>query len=105
MGTCPSQIFHSLKKGGCPKPPKRFRRKVKASKCVQNLKNRIKNSAQSFEGSRFYPIAELSFAEPFLKFRRAKKGSVEKIQSPDGFGLNSKGSVSFRRNFSCSAEL
>ena len=33
----------------------------------------MKNSAEPFEGSKFYPIAEPSLAEPFFKFRRARK--------------------------------
>ena len=79
----------------------------------------IKNSAESFECSEFYPIAEPSLAEPFFKLRRAKKDSVGKTQNSDGFGLNSNGfvlnpdgfgvnpkdSVFFRRNLFCSAEL
>ena len=70
------------KKGGCQNPSKRFRRKVKASKCVQSLKKTIKNLAEPFEGSGLYPMAEPSLPEPFFKFRRAKKGSVGKIQNP-----------------------
>jgi hypothetical protein len=60
---------------------------VKASKCVQSLKKTIKNLAEPFEGSGFYPMAEPSLPEPFFKFCRAKKGSVGKIQNPDGSGL------------------
>ena len=85
-------MYSENKKGGCLNQPKRFRRKVKASKCVQSLKKRIKNSPEPFEGSEFYPIAEPS-GRTFLKFRRAKKDSVRKIQNPDGFGLNSNGFV------------
>ena len=87
---------------------------------------RIKNLAELFEGSEFYPIAEPSLAELFLKFRTAKKGSFGKMQNPDGFGLNSngfvlnpdcsvlnpngfgvnpKGSMFFRRSLFCSGEL
>ena len=86
-------VSHSGKKVVDRTPPKKFRRKVKASKCVQGLKKRIKNSA------------EPSLAEPFLS-------SVGKIQNPDGFGLNPngfglnpEGSIFSRRNLFCSAEL
>jgi hypothetical protein len=47
-------------------------------KCVQNLKKRIKNSTEPFEGSAFYPTAEPSLAEPFFGFCTGKKGSVRK---------------------------
>jgi hypothetical protein len=47
----------------------------------------IKNLTEPFKGSGFYPTAEPSPAEPFFKFRGAKKGSVGKIQNPDGSGL------------------
>ena len=72
---------------------------------------RIKNSAEPFDGSGFYPIAEPALAEPFFKFRRAKTVPL-RIQNPDGFELNSNvfvvnpnGSVFFRRKLFCSAEL
>ena len=66
---------------------------MKASKCVQRLKKAIKNLAEPFEGSEFYPMAEPSLPEPFFKFRRARKGSVGNIQNPDGSGLSSNGFV------------
>ena len=69
------------KKGGWPNPPKRFRRKVKASKCIQSLKKRIKNSAEPFEGSDFYPMAEPSLAEPFLSSAKQKKLPSEKYKT------------------------
>jgi hypothetical protein len=47
--------------------------------------------AEPFEGSGFYPMAEPSLPEPFFKFCRAKKGSVGKMQNPDGSGLSSNG--------------
>jgi hypothetical protein len=69
------------KKGGLQNHPKRFRRFLKASKCVQSLKKRIKNSTEPLEGSEEYPIAEPSLTKPFFRFCIAKKGSVEKCET------------------------
>ncbi len=52
------------KQGGLQNPSKRFCRFLKASKCVQSLKKRIKNSTEPFEGSAFYPLAEPSLTKP-----------------------------------------
>ena len=82
-----------IKKEDDRTPKKRFCRKVKASKCVQRLKKTIKNLAEPFEGSEFYPMAEPSPPEPFFKFSSAKKGSVRNIQNPGGSGLSFNGFV------------
>ena len=66
---------------------------MKASKCVQSFKKTIKNLAEPFEGSEFYPMAVPSPPEPFFKFRSAKKGSVGNIQNPAGSGLSFNGFV------------
>ncbi len=60
------------KKEVCRTPRKRFGRFLKACKCVQSLKKRIKNSTESFEGSEEYPLAEPSLT---------KKSSVEKYET------------------------
>jgi hypothetical protein len=74
--------MHTLKKkGGYPNPSKRFCRYLKASKCVQSLKKRIKNSTEPFEGSEEYPLAEPSLTKPFFRFCTAKKGSMEKYET------------------------
>jgi hypothetical protein len=75
---CIAKQNHSEKKGALQNPSKRFCRFPKVLKCVQNLKKRIKNSTEPFEGSVFYPTAEPSLAEPFFRFCTAKKGSVRK---------------------------
>jgi hypothetical protein len=67
--------LHSEKKGGLQNPSKRFCRFLKASKCVQSLKKRIKNSTEPFEGSEDYPLAEPSLTKPFLGFVQQKKVS------------------------------
>jgi hypothetical protein len=74
-------VSYSEKKGGLQNPSKRFCRFLKASKCVQSFKKRIKNSTELFEGSAFYPLAEPSLAKPFFKFRTAKKGFVENYKT------------------------
>ena len=66
---------------------------MKASECIQSLIKTIQNFAEPFEGSGFYWMAEPSLAEPFFQVPQRKKGSIEKIQNPDGSGLNSNGSV------------
>ena len=68
-------------KGGFQNPPKTFCRFLKSSKCVKSLKKRIKNSTEPFQGSAFYPIAEPSVTEPFLRFCIAKKGFVRKYET------------------------
>ena len=93
VDVCLNKRMISLTKRWLTEFPKRFRRKLKASKCVKSLRKRIKNSA------------EPSIVEPFFNFRRAKTDSVGKIQSSNGFGLNPKGFVFFRQNFFCCAEL
>jgi len=50
------QGYYTEKKiGTLPNPQKRFRRWQKWSKCVQNLKNRIKKSTKPFKGSSRVP--------------------------------------------------
>src|SRR5271163_408973 len=73
--------YSEKKKEVLKNPSKRFCRFPKASKCVQSLKKRIKNSTEPFEGSAFYPIAEPSLTEPFFRFCTAKKGSVRKYET------------------------
>ncbi len=76
------QILHTLKKKvGHRNPPKWFCRNRKASKCVQSLKKRIKNSTEPSKGSGRYPLAEPSLPKPFFRFRKAKKGSVGKYET------------------------
>jgi hypothetical protein len=62
-------------------PPERFCRFLKASKCVQSLKKKIKNSTEPFESSEEYPQAEPSLTKHFFRFCTAKKGSVEKCET------------------------
>ena len=62
-------------KGGLHNPSKRFCRFLKASKCVQSSKKRIKNLTEPFEGSAFYPLAEPSLTKPFLGSVQQKKVS------------------------------
>jgi hypothetical protein len=66
-------VSYSEKKGALHNPSKRFCRFPKASKSVQNLKKRIKNSTEPFEDSAFYPLAEPSLTEPFLASVQQKK--------------------------------
>jgi hypothetical protein len=84
--TCQKKRFilfltYSKKKGGLQNPSKRFCRFLKASKCVQSFKKRIKNSTEPFEGSPFYSLAEPSLTKPFFRFRTTKKGFVEKYKT------------------------
>ena len=65
----------------------------------------IKNLAEPFEGSQFYPIAEPSHAEPFLSSAEQKKVPSEKyktirVQSETIRVLYFSGGTFF-----CSAEL
>ncbi len=71
----------SKKKGVLQNPAKRFCGFLKASKCVQSLKKRIKNSTEPSKGSEEYPLAEPSLTKPFFRFCTAKKGSVEKYET------------------------
>jgi hypothetical protein len=73
--------YSQKKKGVLPNPAKRFCGFLKASKCVQSFKKRIKNSTELSKGSEEYPLAEPSLTKPFLKFFTAKKGSVEKYET------------------------
>ena len=65
--------YSEKNKGGLQNPPKRFDRFLKSSKRVKSLKERIKNSTEPFQGSAFYPIAEPSLTEPFLRFCIARE--------------------------------
>ena len=69
-------------------PLKKVLQKSESFQMRPKFQKTIKILAEPFEGSEFYPMAEPSLPEPFFKFRRAKKGSVGKIQNPDGSGLN-----------------
>jgi hypothetical protein len=71
----------SKKKGVLQNPVKKFCGFLKASKCVQSLKKRIKNSTEPSKGSEEYPLAEPSLTKPFFRFCTAKKGSVEKYET------------------------
>ena len=73
--------YSERKKGGLQNPSKRFCRFLKASKCVQSLKKRIKNSTEPFEGSVFYPVAEPFLTKLFFRFYTAKRGSVRKYET------------------------
>jgi hypothetical protein len=72
---------HSEKKGDLQNPSKRFCKFLKASKCVQSLQKRIKNSAEPFDSSVDYPLAEPSLTKPFFRFCTAKKGFVKKYET------------------------
>ncbi len=74
-------IHYSQKKGVLQNPAKRFCGFLKASKCVQSLRKRIKNSTEPSKGSEDYPLAEPSLTKPFFRFCTAKKGSVEKYET------------------------
>ena len=76
------------------------------------FQKRIQNSAEPFEGSECYPIAEPSLAEPFFKFRSAKKVPSEKYRTFRVYSeairvqLKTIWVLYFSdRIFSCSAEL
>jgi hypothetical protein len=76
-----SKVF--WKKGALQNPLKRFYKFQKASKCVQSLKKRIKNSTEPFEGSAFYPTAEPSLTVPFLGSVQQERFR-EKIRNLEG---------------------
>jgi hypothetical protein len=75
-------IQYTLKKiGFLQNPQKRFRICVKASKCVQSLKKRIKKSTKPLKGSSPGHTFETFKYETFFKFRRVEKGFVGKMQN------------------------
>ena len=66
------------KKRWLTEPTKKVPQKSESIQMRPLSQRRIKNLAELFEGSEFYPIAERFLAELFLKFPRAKKAPSEK---------------------------
>jgi hypothetical protein len=77
-------FHHSEKERGLAERPKKVLEMSKSAQSCQNLKKRNNKIDRTFNGSAFYPLAEPSFAEPFLKFRTAEKGFVGKYETFEG---------------------